>query len=54
MYEIEINEVLSRVIKVEADTPDEALDKVQDSYYLQDIVLDSNDFYGVDFLVKEF
>ena len=52
-YLIEINETLSRTIRLEADTPDEALDSIKKLYYGGDIVLDSGDFVGVGFSVKE-
>ena len=49
IYEIEIEELLQKVVKVEADSLDEAIDKVQDGYRNEEYVLDYNDFKGVEF-----
>jgi hypothetical protein len=51
-YEVEILETLSRTIDVEAATPDEALYIVKERYRKEDIVLESNDFFDVDFIIK--
>lgn len=48
-YEIEIQEILSRVQKVEAETVGEAIDKAMKLYYGQEIILDAEDMKGVDF-----
>lgn len=48
-YEIEIQEILSRVQKVEAETVGEAIDKAMKLYYGQKIILDAEDMKGVDF-----
>ena len=48
-YEIEIQEILSRVEKVEADSLGEAIDKAMVLYYGQEIILDAEDMKGVDF-----
>lgn len=48
-YEIEIQEVLSRVQKVEAESVGEAIDKAMELYYGQEIILDAEDMKGVDF-----
>lgn len=48
-YEIEIQEVLSRVQKVEAESLGEAIDKAMALYYGQEIILDAEDLKGVDF-----
>jgi hypothetical protein len=42
-YNVEVQEVLSRIITVEAPTADEALERVQKAYNASEIVLDSND-----------
>ena len=52
-YLIEIKETLSRTIRLEADTADEALDSIKKLYYGGDIVLDSGDFVGIGFDVRE-
>lgn len=49
-YEIEIKEELSRVEKIEAETLSEAIDIVMEKYYKSDIVLDAEDYKGVDFI----
>lgn len=49
-YEVEIQEVLSRIQKIEADSMGEAIDKAMELYYGQEIILDSGDMKGVDFL----
>ena len=43
-FKVEIQELLSRIVEVEANSIDEALDKVNQLYRNQEIVLDSNDF----------
>lgn len=48
-YEIEIQEILSRVQKVEAESIGEAIDKAMALYYGQKIILDAEDMKGVDF-----
>lgn len=44
-FKVEIQEFLSRIVEIEANSIDEALDKVNQSYRNQEIVLDSNDFF---------
>ena len=48
-YKIEIEETSQRVVKVKANSLDEAIDIVQNKYYNQEYVLDSEDYKGVDF-----
>ncbi len=48
-YEIKIQEVLSRVQKVEAESVGEAIDKAMALCYGQEIILDAEDMKGVDF-----
>ena len=48
-YEIEIEEILQRVVKVKADSLEEAIDKVEERYRKEQYVLDYNDFKGVEF-----
>lgn len=48
-YEIEIQEVLSRVQNVEAESVGEAIDKAMALYYGQEIILDAEDMKDVDF-----
>lgn len=49
IYEIEIEEVLQKVVKVKANSLDEAIDKVQERYKNEKYILDYNDFKGVEF-----
>ena len=42
-FEIEIEEVLQRVVKVKANSLSEAIDKVEERYSNQQYVLDSED-----------
>lgn len=52
MYEIEIREVLSRVIKVTSKTQTDAILKVQEMYRNEEIVLDSEDYISTEFKVS--
>jgi len=52
-YKIEILETSSRLIDVEADSEDEALEKVEKMYEEAEIVLDYSDFAEVDFKIFE-
>ena len=49
IYEIEIEEVLHKVVKVKANSLDTAIDKVEEGYRNEKYVLDYNDFKGVEF-----
>lgn len=48
-YKIGITEILRRVITVEAENSDQAIDKVLGAYDSKEIVLDINDFMDVEF-----
>ena len=50
VWEIEIEEKLKRVVKVEADTIEEALSKAEDDYCDRKIVLNDDDlvFWGIE------
>ena len=48
-YQIEIEELLQRVVKVKANSLDEAIEKVHEKYRNEEYVLDYNDFKGVEF-----
>lgn len=52
-YEIEIKEVLSRVEVLEAESVEDAIDKVMALYKQEEIVLDSADMQDVEFLLLE-
>lgn len=51
-YKIKVEEILRRVVEVEADSASEALIKVGQDYSKGEIVLDSSDF--VEYGIKEF
>ena len=46
MYTVEIKESLVRLVEIEANSKEEALDKVSQMYRDEEIVLDNNDFIG--------
>lgn len=48
-YKIRINEILSRQVCVEAQSLDDALDKVREEYDAGNIILSADDFISVDF-----
>jgi hypothetical protein len=52
MFEIEIREVLSRVIKVTSKTQTDAILKVQEMYRNEEIVLDAGDYISTEFKVS--
>lgn len=45
-FDITVIETLSRIVSVDAENYDEALEKVKDMYDRQEIILDSSDFKG--------
>lgn len=45
-YNIIIEETLSKVVRVEAETEDDAIDKIESMYGNQEIVLSADDFTG--------
>ncbi len=51
-FEFEIQELLSRIIEVEAKNEDEAYRKVKEMYRKEEIVLDSSDFVETE--IKKF
>lgn len=51
-YEIEIIEVLSRVVNISAKNEDEAYFKIKQMYQQEEIVLDDSDYIDTEF--KEF
>lgn len=48
-YAVRIVEELSRTVIVEAEDWESAADKVSDKYHSCDIILEADDFSGVDF-----
>ena len=49
-YKINIVETLQRLVEVEAEDKDTALQLVKDKWNHAEIVLDADDFTGVDFV----
>jgi hypothetical protein len=49
-FKIEIQELLARVIEIEAETMGDAISKIYERYKKAEIVLDYNDFVEVNFL----
>lgn len=52
-FQVEVLETLSRVVEVQAFDEYDALQKVEDEYKLENIVLDSEDFVHVNFDIFE-
>ena len=51
-YKVNIEELLSRIVEVEADSDEEAEEKVREMYMNEDIVLDASDFQSVEYFVQ--
>lgn len=49
IYQIEIEETLQKVVKIKADSLDEAIDIAQNRYSDQEYMLDYEDYKGVEF-----
>ena len=47
-YQIEICEILSRIVTISADNVDDAIDIVKQQYRNSDIVLNAEDYQGYD------
>ncbi|GIJ93757.1 DpnD/PcfM family protein [Capnocytophaga stomatis] len=43
-YKIEVKEILSKIVSIEAKDEQEAIQKVEELYKKEEIVLDSDDF----------
>ncbi len=52
-YKIEVSERLSRIIEVEANTDNEAIEKIRNMYNNEEIVLDIEDFCDNNFEIIE-
>ena len=52
-YSIEVLEVLSRIVEVEASDEEEAIEKVEQMYRKCKIVLDDSDYKMTEFSVKD-
>ena len=51
-YKVNVEELLSRIVEVEAENEKEAEDKVREKYMNEDIVLDASDFQSVEYFVQ--
>ena len=51
-YKVNVEELLSRIVEVEAESEEEAEDKVREMYINEDIVLDASDFQSVEYFVQ--
>lgn len=51
-YRVNVEELLSRIVEVEADSDEEAEEKVREMYINEDIVLDASDFQSVEYFVQ--
>ena len=51
-YKVNVEELLSRIVEVEAVNKEEAEDKVREMYMNEDIVLDASDFQSVEYFVQ--
>lgn len=52
-FKVEVTETLSRTVLVEAYDECEAIDQVEEIYYDEEIILDADDFAGVNFEIIE-
>lgn len=50
-YKVEITETLSRIVDIEADSEEGALEKVRQAYKKEEIVLDANDYLDTEMKV---
>lgn len=53
IFKIEIQEFLSRIIEVEAETKDEAISKIRQLYRNDEIILDNDDYVATEIEVYE-
>jgi hypothetical protein len=52
-YSIEVLEILSRIVEVEASDEEDAIEQVRQKYRKCDIVLDDSDYKETEFSVKD-
>lgn len=50
-FDLEVEEILQRVVTIKAETEDEALQKLEDKYYNEEIILDHHDLKETTFKV---
>lgn len=51
-YKVNVEELLSRIVEVEADSDKEAEEKVREMYMNEEIVLDAEDLQSVEYFVQ--
>ena len=51
-YKVNVEELLSRIVEVDAENEEEAEDKVSEMYMNEDIMLDASDFQSVEYFVQ--
>ena len=51
-YKVNVEELLSRIVEVEAENEEEAEEIVREMYMNEDIVLDASDFQSVEYFVQ--
>ena len=51
-YKVNVEELLSRIVEVEAENEEEAEEKVREMYMNEEIVIDATDFHSVEYFVK--
>ncbi len=49
VYKIEIEEILQKIVKIKANSLDEAISIVQDKYNKEEYILNEDNFVGVKF-----
>lgn len=52
-YHVEVTETLSRVVKIEASSAQEAMQRVREMYRREEIVLGDADFVGTEFKLPQ-
>ena len=53
-FDVEVKEILARIITVEADSKDKAIEQVKEMYYQEVFTLDSADYVDTEYEVKEY
>ena len=51
-YKVNVEELLSRIVEVEAENEEETEEKVREMYMNEEIVLDASDFRSVEYFVQ--
>lgn len=52
-YRIEVIEMLSRTVEVEAENEDAAIDQIREDYISEKIVLDYEDYAGTEYIARD-